>query len=65
MITSLIWNARGVGNKATVRRLKKLSHGFSLSFLVIIEPFIDSSMAVSLCATLKFDDCLFSESNKI
>lgn len=58
MITSLIWNARGVGKKATVRRLKKLCWGFSLSFLVVIEPFIDSAKAADLCTTLGFDNFL-------
>lgn len=31
MIISLIWNARGVGKKPTVRRLKKLCKPFSYS----------------------------------
>ncbi len=65
MITALVWNARGVGNRGTVRRLKKLVRLYSLSFVVVIEPFLDATRADSLRQNLGFDACLVSSSNKI
>lgn len=45
MISSLIWNLRGVGNNASMLFRNSLSF---ISFLVLLEPFVDSSQVVSL-----------------
>lgn len=65
MIKLLTWNIRGVGNIATVRRLKKLCslHGFSI--IILLEPFVAADQIKSLSTKLGFQDCLASENNKI
>lgn len=65
MICALIWNLRDIGNAAAIRQLCKLCHLHFVSFLVIIEPFIDSSYVHSICAKLGFSNPLYAASNKI
>lgn len=41
MVCGLVWNARGIGNKPTLRRLKNFILEHQLAFVVILEPMID------------------------
>lgn len=65
MINGLIWNARGVGNKETKRRLKRLCKSHCLYFLAILEHMIDSSKSKDLRRIINSNGCSFNNVNKI
>lgn len=44
---TIIWNARGVGNKPTIRRIKKMIKEHNIKILVILEPMLSQSRLAS------------------
>lgn len=65
MINIMVWNARGVGNVSTTRRLKRLCRIHSVSVLVLLEPIVSVDSMDSLRDALHFSDSLFLNNNKI
>lgn len=65
MINIMVWNARGVGNVSTTRRLKRLCIINSVSVLVLLEPIVSVHSMDSLRDALHFSDSLFLNNNKI
>lgn len=51
----LIWNARGVGNRPTQRRIKSLIQEYKLCFVALLEPMLDSRKAEKICRRLNMD----------
>lgn len=43
MISTSIWNARGIRTSGAIERLKILKHIHKLPFIVVLEPFLDNS----------------------
>ena len=54
MIRSLFWNARRVGNKPTIARLRKLCRLYSLSLVTLCEPLLGLPQLDSVRVTLNF-----------
>lgn len=43
MISTIIWNVRGIRTSGAIERLKLLKQIHILSFIVVLEPFLDNS----------------------
>lgn len=54
MIRGLIWNIRGVGNNASIRRLKRLSRMYNFAFVVLIEPLLSVDKGPEVTRRLGF-----------
>ncbi|KAL0909402.1 hypothetical protein M5K25_020266 [Dendrobium thyrsiflorum] len=61
----LIWNVRGIGCANTRTRLKNLCRIYSISMLIINEPFIASDKLLSTARFLHFKYSMANVSNKI
>ncbi|KAJ8749245.1 hypothetical protein K2173_018724 [Erythroxylum novogranatense] len=44
MLSALVWNVRGIGNLASIRRLKKLCRIYAISCIILLEPFIEQQI---------------------
>ena len=51
----IIWNARGVGNRSTVRRLKYLVNVHKPHMVAVLEPMVDVNQGEDLKRSLGFD----------
>lgn len=65
MSNILIWNARGVANLATFRRLQNLCRLHSLSILVLIEPIVVVDRLPQFCSRLGFQHSFTLPNNKV
>ena len=65
MIKLLFWNARGVGNKPTIARLRKLCRLNSLSLVVLCEPLLGLSQLDSVRVRLNFPYGLANTESRI
>src|SRR3954468_8823148 len=59
------WNARGLGNKPTMRRLKRLFKSKHLCFAAIFEPKIDNDKIKQCMLSLKCVGCAFNSEGNI
>lgn len=57
----LIWNARGVGNSATVRHVRNFIKKHSLQMVVLNEPFINASRQDQIGKKFKLKNFLSSK----
>lgn len=57
MLSGLIWNARGIGNQPTIRRISNLQREHRLMFIAILEPMIDVNRIHLVCRKLGMDKC--------
>ena len=55
LMKKIIWNARGVGNRPTVRRLKYLANVHKPNMIAVLEPMVDVSRSEDLMRVLGFD----------
>lgn len=65
MISSLIWNIRGVGKLETRLQLRNLCRIHKIIFLAISEPKVDNSKCILLQRQLGFSHSFANTSNKI
>lgn len=65
MINFILWNIRGLANKPSKRRVKKLFFIHNLPFIAFLEPNSKPQMIEELRRTLKFEGCTVNSSNKI
>lgn len=65
MISSLIWNIRGVGKSETRLHLRNLCRTHKISFLAILEPMVDARKILILSRQLGFHNYFYKTSNKI
>lgn len=65
MISSLIWNIRGIGKTPAIRRLRKLIRMHRLSLICILEPFISVDRLEAIRVQLGMEHGLSSQSGKI
>lgn len=65
MIRVLCWNVRGIGNIASMRRLRKLCRLHNLSALFLLEPMISSDNLSRIASHFGFQHSLASYSGKI
>lgn len=63
MLKAIIWNARGIKNESTKRRLRKLVNLHNLETMVIFEPMTDDSNMASLAGFIQLPN-FFSSANK-
>ena len=63
MIRLLTWNAQGVGNISTLKRLKKLISMHNISLIILQEPLISTVSEVS--RKIGFDNFCSNINNKI
>ena len=51
----LVWNARGLGNRPTVRRLRYMVKLYGPSLVGLLEPFINCERDSDIMSSLRFD----------
>lgn len=65
MISSLIWNIRGIGKAPAVCRLRKLIRLHRLSLVCVLEPFVSVDRLEATRVRLGMDHAVSSQSGKI
>lgn len=65
MISTLVWNMRGIGSISTVRRLKKLVSLHSIYLVIISEPLVTQSAIPEISRKLGFPGYATSDNNKV
>lgn len=65
MISCMFWNIRGVVNKASMRRLRKLCKLHSVSVLLLFEPMATFEHISHLSSYLQFPDFILSDNHKL
>ncbi|KAJ8766129.1 hypothetical protein K2173_021646 [Erythroxylum novogranatense] len=63
--SAFVWNVRGIGNLASIRRLKKLCRIHAISCIILLEPFIEAARITEIQSKLGFQYSFASDSNKI
>lgn len=56
IMNGIIWNIRGIGNQASVDKVRKLVKDHNISWLCVLEPLIDFSNLPVIARKLGFDD---------
>ena len=51
----LVWNARGLGNRPTIRRLRYMVKLYGPSLIAVLEPFISCDRGPNIMSSLGFD----------
>ena len=51
----LVWNARGLGSRPTVRRLRYMVNLYGPSLVAVLEPFINGERGSDIMSSLGFD----------
>jgi hypothetical protein len=65
MSSFLFWNIRGIGNEASVARLKRIVRKHSVSLIAILEPLVDSGDITKVVLSLGYGGALSNVSGKI
>lgn len=65
MINGLVWNIQGIGNRASLRRLKRLVRVHRLAFVAILEPMISIDRLDEIQSVLGYPHSLVALANKI
>jgi len=65
MISTLIWNVRGINTQGVLERLKMLKKMHQLSIIAILEPFLDKTHVQSFKNQLAMDQAVSNCNGKI
>ena len=65
MISSIIWNVRGINTQGVLERLKMLRKMYQLSVIAILEPFSDSVNIHNFKMQLSMDNATSNCNDKI
>lgn len=65
MISSLVWNVRGINTQGVMERIKSFKTIHHLSFVAILEPFSDSSKLQNFRIQLNMDFLVCNSNNNI
>ena len=61
----IAWNVRGLGNKPTMRRLKRIFKSKKICFAAIFEPKIENSMIKKCMLSLKCVNYAYNDEGNI
>ncbi|KAK6786204.1 hypothetical protein RDI58_014729 [Solanum bulbocastanum] len=65
MISTIIWNARGINTQGVIERLKNLKNIHYVSMIAILEPFSDNAHINMVKSMLSMDHAASNPNGKI